>query len=109
MSVRIRAGRLNRRITLQSLTTADDAFGEPVETFATLANVWARVFTMGAKETLSADAERTQGSVIFQIRYRTDITERNRVVWGTDTYDIEGVQDAEGARKRLDIQAVVRG
>ena len=109
MSVRIRAGQLNKRIELQSRTTADDAYGEAVETFTKLATVWAQVFTMGAKESLNADAERTQGRVIFQIRHRTDVSAVEQIIWNSGTYDIEGVQDAEGRGKRLDISAVIRG
>ena len=36
-------GRLDRYITIKSVSTSVDAYGQPIESFSTLANVWAKI------------------------------------------------------------------
>ena len=48
------AGRLDRRITLQALTWAEDEFGQVIETWTDFATVWAEVQPMAGLERVQA-------------------------------------------------------
>lgn len=104
------AGRLNRRITLQSNAgTQDTTHGDVGTNWTTLATVWA------AKLDLSG-GEQFQGNVIdgrvtteWRIDYRTDVTAKMRVNDGGTHYDIEAVMEGEGRNTETVLQCVRRG
>ena len=99
-------GQMDRRITLQRATLATNAYGERVETWGTLATVWAQVqYKEGSgKEAVQSDQLFSSQPVHFIIRYSTDVSSirpSDRVSYNGDTYQIEGIQEigrAEGLR-----------
>lgn len=92
------AGQLDRRITIQSYTTATDDFGEVVKSFTTLANVWAKVEEKRGNEGEDGNQLVATKKVDFLIRYRSDIDEQMRIVYNNETYKIETILNAD-ARK----------
>ena len=103
----MQAGKLNKRITIQQRTTTQDAIGQPVETWTTVATVWADVRgTNGLsfiKEAIKADADVSIARVSFRVRYRTDITAGMRVVFNSENHDIEAVMPDMAGRQHIDI------
>ena len=93
-------GKLDRRITLQSYTTSTDGYGQKVQTYTTLATVWAGVRYASGTERIMANRETAVASCIFVIRYRAAVTEKTRILWGTDYYDIEHIAESLDGRKR---------
>lgn len=99
-------GQMDRRITLQRATLATNAYGERVETWGTLATVWAQIqYKEGSgKEAVQSDQLFSSQPVHFIIRYSTDVSSirpSDRVSYNGDTYQIEGIQEigrAEGLR-----------
>lgn len=91
------AGRLNRRIVLQRNTPAQDAYGTPIESWATIATVWAARATLdntsAFKEQFSSDVTIGVLPVVWRIRYRSDIDNLCRVTYGGNSYDILGVEE----------------
>jgi len=76
-------GTLNERVTLQNVTETRDVNGAAVLTYADLVTVWARVepATIGNSESLTAGQTMVFTRLKITIRYRTDITEKMRIVY----------------------------
>lgn len=99
----MRAGRLDRRLTLQSRTlAAPNARGEKIPSYSTLATVWGGRRDVSGREFVSAGQLHSEASTRFEIRYRSDLTPIHRVVCEGVTYDIVHVAEI-GRRKGLEL------
>jgi len=106
----MRAGRLDRRGTLQRATTAPDAAGAPVKTYATVtgaSSIACGYEALDPHETAEEGQERVAWSEAkFVLRWTDDFTPRasDRLVvtdhGETRTYDILGVTQPSGTRGR---------
>lgn len=85
----MRAGRMDRRIQLQSLTVTKDADGNDVESWSAIATVWAEKRESGGKEAMAGDAVQADIDAVFRIYYRTDVLTTSRVVYESRTFDIQ--------------------
>lgn len=101
----MRAGQLNRRITIQERTTGQDAAGQPLLTWTDFAKVWS--FPVGKTGLLTM---KEQGDVplpikqySFRIRYREDIDESMRVLYRGLKFDIKQVRLDLAERKWTDL------
>ena len=104
------AGRFNRRIDLQRATTAQDETGQPVETWSTLASVWASWRRASARETLAAAEVAAAVTDVFETRWYSgvaDLNPKDRLVYAGRTYDIVEVAEI-GRREGLRIAGVAR-
>jgi SPP1 family predicted phage head-tail adaptor len=103
----MRAGRLDRSIELQSLSTTNNSFGEPVETWTTIATVAAAVTPNRGNERFTAQQVVGHAVVTFKIRYRTGLTVLNRIRYQGRQWDIHDVREV-GRREGLEIDASAR-
>lgn len=106
----MQAGKLDRRIVIQRSTTSADAFNEPVETFATLATVWAEAKPISDGERMKAGQTLADKMIRFTIRYSStvaDVDPRDRIVFDGRTFDISGIKEV-GRRVGLEITATAR-
>lgn len=87
----MRAGKMDRLITIQTFTTTQNDYGEPVETWTTLASVWAERVPMSGREAFAADQLAALSLVKFKIRYRSDVDTKNRILDAGSYYDIRSV------------------
>lgn len=99
----MRAGQLRHRIVLQQLTTTQNEFGEPVQTWTTFATVYAAVEPLRGREFFAAQQITAELSVRIRIRYRSDVKPAWRAVWGAHTYDIQDVIDVDGRHTELQL------
>lgn len=103
----MQTGKLNRRITIQSRATTQDAAGQPVETWSDVATVWADIRNPSglsvAGETIKAGVEASTVRLSVRIRYREDIDPGMRVVIGATNYDIVATIPDHAGRRHLDI------
>ena len=92
----IRAGDLDKRVTIQAKTVTFNAYNEPIETWSELATVWAEAITKDSKgrEFTAAQKLFAEVSIVFRIRYRADVTPVHRVVYAGRTFGILAVEDA---------------
>lgn len=97
----MRAGQLDRRITLRSKTTSRDAFGQEVITWTDLATVWARWIPLKGTERFTAQQLVDTAAGSFEIRHRTDVTAINEVVFNGKQYQIIGEPEEIGRREGL--------
>lgn len=89
----MRAGNLDRQLTIQSATTTQDASGQEIETWATVATVWAARKDVRGSERFAAEQEIATRAATYRIRWITGVNEKMRVVDAGTTYGIVGIAD----------------
>jgi SPP1 family predicted phage head-tail adaptor len=102
----MRSYQMDRRIVIETPTETQDSTGAAVATWTTLATVWAEVRPMTGKETFTADQVLGDATSIFIIRYRSDITDKMRISYGGNYYDIRYAREI-GRREGLEITAQI--
>lgn len=99
----MQTGKLNRLVTIQQRGSAQDAAGQPVESWTTLAQVWANVRYPLGSETIRAGTPISTVQASIRIRRRTDVTAAMRVLLGTTVFQILAVLPDEQDRQRVDL------
>lgn len=107
----MKAGQLDRQVTLQRAQTVKDAFGNPVETWTDM------VRDLAASATPVSDAERVRGAEVaavithrFQVRWGpawSDLDPADRLLFEGQIYNIGAVKEL-GRRVGLEISASAR-
>lgn len=96
-------GRLNRRITVQQQSSVQDEVGQPVQTWADHANLWADVRTQGGLEAIKAGGVTSTVRVSMRVRYATNVTAGMRVLLDGIAYNITAVLPDEAGRRHMDL------
>jgi SPP1 family predicted phage head-tail adaptor len=99
----MQAGKLNCRVTIQSLQAGQDAIGQPVTTWTDVATVWASVEDLTGREYQAAQATQNPVQTRIRIRYRAGIVASMRALYGNVIYNIEAVLDRDGGRVELQL------
>lgn len=107
-SVAINAGRLKTQVTIQRKVAGRDGTGGRVaESWTDVAAVWAEVLPLAGREGWTAkqiDAELTHRAVM---RYRSDVTSRNRLKVGSTILNVKGPpRNVGGANVILEMDCV---
>ena len=84
----INAGELNKLVTIQGKTVAQDSFGEEVVTWTKIADVWASINPVSYRELLEAQQVQSEISHRIVIRYRDGIKPYHQIIYGNSTYEI---------------------
>lgn len=93
----IHCGRFNHRIDLQNATTPTNGEIEP--TYASYAtNLPAEVMETGGGETIRGRQIEAGINAVVTLRYRSDVTPRMRVKWGTRYLGIVSIGDPTGQK-----------
>ena len=96
------AGHFDQRVTLQrAATVQDENTGELIQTWGTLATVWARVEPVAGREFIGAGALQSELVTKITIRFMPNPTTADRVLHGGRTYNITSVIDYRSARREL--------
>lgn len=102
----MRAGRLNRRITIQQNSPSQDSNGNLTDSWSTFAKVWASIEPLRGREFLEAQAINPETTVRFRIRYVSGVTEDMRIKDENDElYDITAVLHLDHAKREIEIMA----
>lgn len=104
------AGRLRHRVTLESLTTTQDAdTGALIQTWVGMGTVWAGVEPLSVRDFLSADSRQSQIVARIVMRPVAGMDETWRIVHRDKIYQIKGIlPDAESGLEYVTI-AVSQG
>jgi SPP1 family predicted phage head-tail adaptor len=97
----VRAGKLDRKITVQRASETRNAYNEIEPVWADLFTVWASKKTQSGREALQAEQVVASNTVVFAIRYKA-ITTKDRVIFEGQTYDITSLNEL-GRREGLEI------
>ena len=96
------AGKLKHRIQLLARVAGQDAIGQPVDVWQTVATAWADVRFVSGIETIKAGRETSTGRVSVQIRRRDGVSAAMRMLIGADLYQVaDVVPDRTGAYQTL--------
>lgn len=101
----MRAGQLNRRITIQQRTSAQDAAGQPVLTWVDVATVWANIAGDNGLRTIhvAGDIPLSVKRYSFRIRFREGLNEAMRVLYDGTPFDIRAVRMDYAGRQWTDL------
>ena len=75
----LRAGQLNRRITLQRQSNAQDSYGGPVRTWLNVATIWADIQPLTGRELESAQRMASEVSHQIVVRYQAIFADTRQV------------------------------
>lgn len=106
----MRAGPLDRRLTLQQRVTTTDALNEDVESFTDFAVVWASKHDVSDGERVAAAQVGAEITTRFQIRWLADwssLNPKDRCECEGRAYEITGAKEL-GRRDGIEITAVAR-
>lgn len=101
----MRAGKLDRVISLLREVKAKNEHHVPVPTWLNIATVRAEIVTQSASEFLTGFGEAENGTIVFRIRYLAGITTADRVTYAGKVYDLKEVTEI-GRRRGLELRAV---
>lgn len=103
MGVLMRAGVLDKRLTIQRKQVTQDGFGAEVITWVEVATVWAQIAPLQGRELLIGKAIEAEQTTRITIRHIDGLRSSMRAVWGTHVYDITDVQPVEQAGKMINM------
>ena len=106
----MKAGALDRRVTLMRASVAPNAFNEPETSWLPLATVWASKREPYAREKLAAAELNATIDGVFQIRWSNtvkSVSPKDQLICEGRTYDINGVTEI-GRHEGLEITATAR-
>ena len=113
----MKAGRLDRKVTIQRKTVTRSPSGQPIETWSPLiARRWAALLPLRGDERFTAPQYAAREQVQFELRYASDVagvTPLDRVVYPApaiaerDIYDVLAVHEV-GRKRALRIVAARR-
>lgn len=104
------SGKLDRRIVIQRATLVRNAFGEQIETWGTLKEVWAGVRPVSDGERMRAREVAAEITTRFVVRYSaqlSDLSPKDRVLYQGRVFDIIGLKEL-GRREGWEISANAR-
>lgn len=101
----MRAGRLDRTVTIQRFTTAPDDYGTPVETWSDVATLRAEIVQASTAEFFKDEAPRDDTTIIFRTRFLAGITNADRVSYDGRFFNITETKEI-GRRHGLEIRCV---
>jgi head-tail adaptor len=101
----MRAGQMDRLITLQGVTTADTDSGAVTETWSTVATFRAQLVSAAVEELQRDMGNSTEIAVTFRTRWFRDVRLSDRIVFGVQVFNITQIKEI-GRRRGLEIKAV---
>lgn len=112
----MRAGDIDRRIMIQRVTIETSPSGETIETWNTIATVWAKVEQQSGREFFATAQEVSERKAVFRIRWMPDLTVLDRVVYPpaegepptASVYDVAEVREL-GRREGIELHATAPG
>ena len=101
----IRAGQLDRVVTIQERVVTENSVGEDTYDWVDLATgVRAQVIQQSGREIFRAGSIQTAVDTLFVMRYRPDVSVSNRIVYNGKAYNLYSVREL-GRRRGLEISA----
>lgn len=104
----MRAGDMDRRITIQERHETESPSGAPIITWEDVATVWAEVQQQGGREFFAAVQVVSERRVVFRLRWLDGITVLHRVIYEDREHDIAEVREL-GRRAGLELHTTASG
>lgn len=102
----MRLGPLRHRISFEARATGRDEFGQPVEGWTLIAQVWASVEPLSGRELIGG--QQVQGEVTHRIRcrYYPGIETADRILFGARPFEVRSLINSREVGASLEILAV---
>jgi len=100
-------GKLNEKITIQTPPTAKDNGGELTGSWTNVCSPWAQLKPASSAETREEGSDVLVDTTVFVIRYRSGITSKMRISYGSDYWQIVGIQK-KGRNEYLELTAILK-
>jgi SPP1 family predicted phage head-tail adaptor len=110
------AGTLNRRITIQQRSQAQDEFGQPTDSWTDFVSTWAGIRAATSKEVYAASGFTSQVTHVITIRYRKEVVtgvsatetvnSSQRVVYQNRVFQIQAVTDPDEGKVWLNLLCI---
>ena len=97
----IRPGDLRDRLTIQRETRTPDGAGGFTTAWSDVGTVWAQAVPSGGQERLIAGSLRSKQGWTITIRWRGDVTNKDRFVLNDRALNIGSIEDPDRRRERL--------
>ncbi len=104
----MRAGRLDKTLTISRVTTTVDEYGTPVEGWATVATVRAQRVRLNVEEQLRAFGNASEAVAVFRVRHMDGLTLADRITCDGEIFDLKGIEPL-GRREGMDLRCVATG
>lgn len=89
----MRAGKLDRRITIQRSSVTYNDFNEPIKGWTDVATVWAQQRPNRGGERFTAQEIYGQSGMTFHIRYRADLRVDDRILYQGNVWNIVDIRE----------------
>lgn len=103
----IKAGELDRRITIERGVDTLDSFGGVDRSWSAIATVWAKVTPISDGERWRAQEVAAEVTTRFLIRWGAGVLPTDRIRYAGAVYEISGVKEV-GRREGQEITAAAR-
>jgi SPP1 family predicted phage head-tail adaptor len=107
-SKKIRAGKLTKRLVIQTKTINETRNGSFKENWTELDTVWARINHINQTENILGKSINNTSIAIILIRYRSDINTNCRGYWNGSYYNFTEIINVNSEDRKLLITAEVR-
>lgn len=102
----MRIGRLNQRITIQRPSSTLDAYGQPTDSWVTVATVWAHIRALRSKESMQTLVINSESLYKITTRYSAALlppqtVDAWRIVYGSRIFNIVSVSNPDEDNKQL--------
>ena len=104
----MRAGQLNRRVSLQAPMETRNDLNEVVTVYRPYATVWGAVLPLRGREFWLGAQEQQQVTTRIVVRYRDDVSPSHQVVYKDHVYDVMSVIDKESKHVFLELMCKER-
>lgn len=94
-------GNKQKRIRIEQQTATPDGHGGSTLTWSPRCVVWAHERPLTGREALQAAQVTATATSVWEIWYRTDISVKDRIKFGSRTCEIESFHDPKDDRKEL--------
>lgn len=101
----MRAGILNKKISIMRWIETDNPFGEPVTNWEEQTKAYASINPIRGTEKYLSHEKHAEVTHEIVTRYIPNVTPKNRIDWCGRIFDIVSVIDIGERRKRLKIKA----
>lgn len=101
--MRLRAGRLDQRVTIQAKQSLRDVDGSETITWIDVATAWMQVEPLSGREFIAARQGQSDITTRFRCRYRDGMTTAMRLMWNGQPYAITDIIDRDAAGEQLEI------
>lgn len=99
----MRAGKLDRIITVQRFESTVDDYGTPVETWTDVATVRAQKVQASTEEFIEGQGATDDTVIIFRTRWLDGVTNADRVVHDGENFNVMETKEI-GRRKGLELR-----